>query len=133
MITGEIEEIDDTIPVAVCFTAISEQATPMNGPNTAPNDISSMARLFANAVLISVHLPWMVIIAANPTKAAISLICVAAKGLYVPIPILLQISPSACPNAPMQANIMPWVGRLNCTLFSAVTAQYHHTYSSHGY
>jgi len=35
IITGDIDEMDETMSVAVCCTTISEKVTPIKGPNIA--------------------------------------------------------------------------------------------------
>lgn len=77
---GDIDEIDETMPVEVYLTAIRENVTPIKGPNIEPAINAGMALLFLIASNISGHFLFLVINRVNTIAAAIILICVAAKG-----------------------------------------------------
>lgn len=84
MITmGEMEEREETMPVAVCCRASSARLTPIKGPKTEPNV------MYPNAFFCPPRGPPLfqaiffrtVIIMVKPIKAAIKRIWVAAKAL----------------------------------------------------
>ena len=52
MSIGEMEVMDETMPVAVCCKASNDKLTPINGPNTDPTTICPMALLLLNDVMI---------------------------------------------------------------------------------
>lgn len=74
IITGDMDVIEETIPVAVYCTANRENTTPMKGPNTAPTIILPNALLWLKAAPISAHCFFVVTITVRPIKAAINLI-----------------------------------------------------------
>ena len=77
---GDIDEIDETIPVAVYLTAKRENATPTKGPKIEPATNAGMALLFFIDSNISGHFLFLVINKVNTRAAAMILICVAARG-----------------------------------------------------
>ena len=52
IIIGEMEVMDETIPVAVCCRASNDKLTPIKGPNTDPTAICPSALLLLNEAVI---------------------------------------------------------------------------------